>query len=256
MDPTLGARGRKIFGAIEAQFGKHLTDALICVSKDEYRHARDDLGIPDDILHTIVNGVTPPPSGQRAAVRARLAVKPDAFVLGFVGRLSSQKAPERLVDAFARMAAEVPQTELTMIGFGPLEDDMRKRIAASGFADRIHLTADIPGPDAMQAFDVLVMPSRYEAMSYVMLEAAAAGLPMILADVGGASTVLDHGANGFLVANNDDVAGLAEAMKSAATADRYAGMLANAITRKDDYGLDNMVDETEGVYRSLTGRSL
>jgi glycosyltransferase involved in cell wall biosynthesis len=255
MDPTLSARGRKIFGGIEAQFGKYLTDALICVSKDEYEHARDDLGIPDDILHTIVNGVAPPPSGQREVTRARLGVKPDAFVFGFVGRLSEQKAPERLIGAFTRVAAEVPQAELAMIGFGPLEHDVRQRIAASGFADRIHLTADIPGADAMQAFDVLVMPSRYEAMSYVMLEAAAAGLPMILADVGGASTVLDHGANGFLIANSDDIAELADAMKTVAVADTYSGMLTNAIARQGNYALEKMVDETEVVYRNLTRRN-
>jgi glycosyltransferase involved in cell wall biosynthesis len=254
MDPTLGDKGRKIFGGIETLAGRYLTDALICVSKDEHEHARHDLGIPDAILHTIVNGVAPPPTGQREAMRARLGVKPDAFVFGFVGRLSEQKAPERLIGAFARIAHEVPQAELAMIGFGPLESDVRQHIAASGFADRIHLTADLPGADAMQAFDLLVMPSRYEAMSYVMLEAAAAGLPLILTDVGGASTVLDHGINGFMVANSDDVAALAEAMKDAATPEVYSRLQANAIARKDDYALEKMVGETEDVYRSLTGR--
>lgn len=251
MDPTLGAKGRKVFGGIEALFGKYLTDALICVSKDEYAHARDDLGIPSGVLHTIVNGVAPPPTGTRDAVRARLGLKADTFAFGFVGRLSEQKAPERLIGAFARIAADVPQAELAMIGFGPLEVDVRQRIAASGLAKRIHLTADIPGSDAMQAFDALVMPSRYEAMSYVMLEAAAAGLPLILADVGGASTVLDDGINGFLVDNKDDVTELAGAMKKIAAADSFARLQLASDARRGDYSLDKMVEETEQVYREL-----
>jgi glycosyltransferase involved in cell wall biosynthesis len=255
MDPALGPEGRKVFGGIEALFGKYLTDALICVSRDEYRHARDDLGIPGNILHTIINGVAPPPSGARDAVRMRLGVKADAFVFGFVGRLSEQKAPERLIGAFARIAADVPQTELAVIGFGPLEADVRQQIGASGFADRICLTADIAGADAMQAFDALVMPSRYEAMSYVMLEAAAAGLPLILTDVGGASTVLDNGVNGFMVANSDDVGELAATMTKGADAARHARLKSAAEARRGDYSLDKMVEETERVYESLAGNS-
>jgi glycosyltransferase involved in cell wall biosynthesis len=255
MDPTLGSRGRQIFGGIECLFGRYLTDAVICVSRDEYRHAARELGIPENILHTIVNGVSPPPAGQREAVRARLGVRPGALVFGFVGRLSEQKAPERLLGAFNRIAADLPQAELVVIGFGPLEAEMRDVIGRSGLADRIHLTAALPGPEAMQAFDILVMPSRYEAMSYVMLEAAAAGLPMILADVGGASTVVDSGENGFIVANDDDVTELARRMRELALPQGYQAAHAAALARKDDYSLDKMVDETEAVYRMLAQRA-
>ncbi len=251
MDPTLGRLGRRIFGGIETLLGRYLTDALICVSHDEYDHAAGDLKIPRPVLHTVVNGAAPPPDGHRLEMRARLGVKADAFVFGFIGRLSAQKAPERLIGAFARMAADAPQAELAMIGSGPLEEDVRARIDATGFAGRIHLTAEIPGPDAVQAFDALVMPSRYEAMSYVMLEAAAAGLPMILSDVGGASTVLQSGANGLMVANADDAGELAGAMREIVAPDRYAQMKTAAEMRRYDYSLEKMVVETERVYRSL-----
>jgi glycosyltransferase involved in cell wall biosynthesis len=253
MDPTLGPRGRQIFGSIESLFGKYLTDGLICVSDDEHEHARQDLQIPERVLHTVVNGAASPPSGKREDMRARLGVKPDAFVFGFVGRLSEQKAPERLVGAFTRIAADVPQAELAMIGFGPLEDAVRQQAVASGFADRIHLTSTISGPDAMQAFDALVMPSRYEAMSYVMLEAATSGLPMVLSNVGGASTVLDDGENGFIVPNTDDVTELAAAMRTLAEPARYAEMKAGADTRKHLFSLEKMVEETERLYLELAG---
>ncbi|MDB5522814.1 MAG: glycosyl transferase group 1 [Rhizobium sp.] len=254
MDPTLGANGRRIFGGIETLFGKYLTDALICVSRDEQEHAAGELSIPRRVLHTIINGAAPPPTGHRDEIRARLGVPHGAFVFGFVGRLSEQKAPERLISAFQRMAPDAPQSHVVMIGFGPQEADIRGQIADTGFAARIHLTSSVPGPDAMQAFDALVMPSRYEAMSYVMLEAAASGLPMILADVGGASTVLEHGGNGFLVANSDNVAELSEAMKALVVPGTYAHMVAAAVGRKGDYLLDKMIHETERLYLTLASK--
>lgn len=253
MDPGLGIQGARIFGGIETLFGKYLTDALICVSDDEHRHAVGDLGIPEGIVHTIINGAAPPPSGQRDAIRTQFGVRPDALVFGFVGRLSQQKAPERLIEAFRRIAADLPHAELAMIGFGQQEAEVRKQIAATGFADRIHLTAEIAGPDAMQAFDTLVMPSRYEAMSYVMLEAAASGLPMVLSDVGGASIVLQSGRNGFMVGNSDDTSELADAMKMIATPDCQTRMKAGAEASKHLYSLEKMVDDTERLYRTLAG---
>ena len=103
----------------------------------------------------------------------------------------------------------------------------------------------------MQAFDVLVMPSRYEAMSYVMLEAAAAGLPMILADVGGASTVLQPGQNGLLVANSDKPSELADAMLRCIEPHVLLPMRTAAADRKALYSLDAMIDQTEDLYRRL-----
>lgn len=130
---------------------------------------------------------------------------------------------------------------------------MRRRIGAAGHAARIHLTTRFTGPEAMAAIDLLVMPSRYEAMSYVMLEAAAAGKPLILTDVGGASTVLKDDENGILLRNGDDPRPLADAMAKATEPDRLARYTAAAIARAQspDYSLERMVSETEAIYRGL-----
>lgn len=253
MDPTLGARGRQIFGGIESLFGRYFTDALICVSEDELIHAHHDLGIPQDILHLVVNGASAPPSGRRAEIRARYGLRDDALVMGFVGRLCEQKAPERLVRAFGRVAKQHPDAHLLMIGSGPLEDMTRSEIAQSGAADRIRLVSDIPGPEAMQAFDLLVMPSRYEAMSYVMLEAEAFGLPMVLTRVGGATTVVDDDENGLLVANDDDPAILADALAQAIAPERLQRLQLAASDRRHRHSLARMADETEAVYRRVVG---
>jgi glycosyltransferase involved in cell wall biosynthesis len=254
MDPTLGAKGRQIFGGIESLFGRFFTDALICVSEDELVHAHRDLRIPEEILHLVVNGASAPPSGRRIEIRARYGLRPDALVLGFVGRLCEQKAPERLVRAFGRISTQIPDAHLLMIGSGPLEGMVRAEIAQSGAADRIRLVSDISGPEAMQAFDLMVMPSRYEAMSYVMLEAEAFGLPMVLTRVGGATTVVDDGENGLLIANEDDPAALSNALAEATAPDSLTRLRIAAANRRERHSLTRMADETEAVYRSLVQR--
>lgn len=255
MDPTLGGKGRLAFGGIEWLLGSLFSDRIICVSQDEYDHALA-LGIPRKRLNVVVNGVSPPPAGQRDAIRSRFNVGKDDVLYGFIGRLSAQKAPERLIDAFAQIAARQPNARLLMIGSGEMTDEIKGRIEASGLENRIYLNSTIPGPAAIDAFDVVVMPSRYEAMSYVALEAAAGGKPLLLTDVGGAGTVLDHGVNGLMVPNSDDPTALAEAMAQFGDPQRLAGFTAEAKLRRNRYTLSAMADGTEQVYRDLLGKPL
>lgn len=252
MDPTLGSKGRTIYGGIERLLGSRLSDRLICVSRDEYDHARS-LGIPEARLRIVVNGVSAPPAGQRAAIRARYGIPQDALLFGFVGRLTRQKAPERLVEAFARIARDLPRAHLLMIGVGELADNVQCMIRAAGLEDRAHLDDAIPGAAAIDAFDVVVMPSRYEAMSYVMLEAAAGGKPLLLTDVGGARTVIEPGRNGYIVANSDNPSELAMAMRRFADPKLLGNFTVEARQRKDGYTLAGMADATEEIYFELLG---
>lgn len=250
MDPTLGTKGRLLFGKVETLLGRFLTDRLICVSQSEYEHALT-LGIPADLLRVVVNGVGEMPRGEGPAIRKRFGLPDDAIVFGFVGRLSAQKAPERLIAAFAGIAASIPKARLLMVGHGELEPEIRRQVETAALADRITITADITGADAMQAFDVLVMPSRYEAMSYVMLEAAASGLPVIVTDVGGARNVVTPEENGIIVANDDDPSLLKRAMAGLADDALRARFAGNAAGRRHAFGLEAMIDQTLAVYREV-----
>ncbi|CAN7158582.1 glycosyltransferase [Pararhizobium sp. LjRoot255] len=254
MDPALGKAGRLIYGAIELILASLFTDHLICVSNDEYAHARS-LGIPERRLSVIVNGVASLRLDMAKTVRASFGITPETFVFGFVGRLSHQKAPERLIEAFRKAAARLPDAQLIMVGSGERERQVRKAIAESGLQNRIRLTSAFTGSQAIPAFDVLVMPSRYEAMSYVMLEAAAAGKPIISTDVGGASTAIDRDKSGLIVANDGDTGKLANAMIESADPARYKAMVAAAEARMSDFSMEKMIDKTQAVYRQLAARA-
>ncbi|MBO3759788.1 glycosyltransferase [Ciceribacter sp. L1K22] len=250
MDPTLGRKGRTLFGTIESFLGRYFSDRIICVSEDERDHAVT-LDIPANKLRVVINGVLTPPREDRLALRRSMGVPEDAVVFGFVGRLSAQKGPERLVNAFVKAASAAPDIHLAMIGFGEMEAMLRETIDRAGLSDRFLLRHDIPGSTAMQAFDILVMPSRYEAMSYVALEAAASGLPMILTETGGSSVVLADGVNGVLIPNEDRTDALVDAMLTAVNPDRRTAFAAAAAARRHQFTLETMVERTLQVYREL-----
>ena len=247
LDPTLGRGGRLIYGTIEWALAGFLTDHLICVSDDEFRHALS-LHMPEKRMSVIVNGVAPPSAEMAQTLRASFGIAPEAFVFGFVGRLSAQKAPERLIAAFKSIAGSVRNSHLVMVGSGELEGSLRKAIAESGLQNRMHLTAAFTGPQAVPAFDLLVMPSRYEAMSYVMLEGAAAGKAIIATDIGGARTVIADGRNGFILPNSDDTSALAKTMIRAAEPETFKALSATAESLKDRFTLAVMLDRTEALY--------
>ncbi|WP_034854339.1 glycosyltransferase family 4 protein [Sinorhizobium sojae] len=253
MDPTLGRGGRLIYGAVETALAWFYTDHLIAVSEDERAHALS-IGIPEARMSVVVNGVLAPSPEMAQTVRVSFGIPADAFVYGFIGRLAAQKAPERLLEAFQRVAHSVGNSHLVMVGSGEAEEELRRYIAESGLKERIHLTSAFTGPQAVCAFDLLVMPSRYEAMSYVMLEAAAAARPIIISNVGGAHTAVDHGENGFIVENSDDVSQLAKAMIAATDPERYAELAEAAEARKNRFTLGQMLDRTEEIYRRLAAR--
>ncbi|MGV2108662.1 glycosyltransferase [Agrobacterium vitis] len=250
MDPTLGSKGRLVYGGVERLLGRFFSDRVICVSPDEYHHAVA-LGIPARTLRIVANGVKYPPGDARSETRTRFGITHEQLVFGFIGRLVAQKAPERLIRAFASIADLMPQARLVMIGSGEREAELRAMIQTLGLDGKAQIRSDISGHDAIQAFDILVAPSRYEAMSYAMLEAAAGGLPLVLTSVGGTSVVLENGVNGFAVPNSDEIKLLADAMAAFRDPLTRAQLTAGALSRRNNYRLEKMVAETLAIYRDL-----
>lgn len=256
MDPTLGAAGHLIFGGAERLLAP-LSHAIICVAQEELAHARAVLHLKASRLHLVINGVDPPDFSRRAVLRAQFGFAPDAVVVGFLGRYVAQKAPERLLEALALCAkAGRPPFHLAMAGEGPQEAALKAQAAAMGLSAHITWLPGSVGPDAMLAFDLFAMPSAYEAMPYVLLEAAAAGLPIVATRVGGTGATIGEGENGFVVDNWDAGAFAAALARIAGDADLRARMSAASRARAKGFTIDAMTDHTEAVYASArAGRS-
>lgn len=254
MDPQLGRARRWFYLNIErliAQRGAR----MIAVGDHELQHALKRNIAPDRVC-VIQNGVAQEPLRPRQIGRAQIKAAPNEVVVGFVGRLVPQKNPEALVHALSLARRHAPQLRLVMVGEGPL----RARIEA--LCDRLSLRAWVdmlgwqPASDWLAAMDLLAMPSRYEAMPYILIEALNARLPVIATLVGESESLIEHGGNGLTVPTDNPTA-LANAMvELALDTDRRDQMADAAPSSVSHLTLDRMVDQTLDLYTRLWAATL
>ena len=143
----------------------------------------------------------------RAAARAALSLPANAFVIGSVGRLVRVKNHSLLLTAAAPMCLKHPQMKIVLAGDGDLREALLQQAQALGIAGSVHLIGERPDiPQLLPAFDVFAMPSRSEGHSVSLLEASAAGLPVVATAVGGNPEIVQQGLTGLLVPSEDSVA--------------------------------------------------
>lgn len=246
MNPELGRRARSGVDLIERRLAAR-TDLVIAVSPEEETHLRM-MGIEPAKIQLIPNGIPPIAKANPDTVRRALDVPTGRPVIGFVGRLDAQKAPHILLDIFKQVAVARPGVNFLIVGDGPMRAELEERAAVSrALAGRVHIVGEQPGPWAMAGMDVLILPSRYEGMPYVLIEAAHLGLPMVVSRAAG-SSLLQNGPATILEAEVGDVHGLAEACIG--LLDRWPHDMPN--TRDERFTLDGMAHLTELAYRGRT----
>lgn len=207
------------------------------------------LGLPAARVTVLRNGVPPPPPVDRQAVaelRARHGIPLGAPVIGGLFRLYAEKRPELWLEVVVALARRRPDLHALLFGAGPLAPDLARRIAAAGLADRVHLPGATAAPTvAIAAFDVMLLTSRVEGTPNVVIEAAALGVPAVVADAGGAAEAVLPGATG-LVVTDDDVAGFVRALdRSLDDPDLAARVrIEGPPFVAQRFGMDRMITET------------
>jgi glycosyltransferase involved in cell wall biosynthesis len=253
LDPTLPPWKRRLYGSIEQSLARH-TARIIAVSDDEAAHARQ-LRIDPRKVCVINNGVEHIQLSPRDAVRSRIGLLADEFVIGFVGRFTPQKNPELLLDALDLLVHQVPRAKLLMVGSGPLESAVRRRIETLRIADHVVLIGEAVATTFLPALDVFCLSSRYEGLPYVLLEALAAGLPIVSTQVGGAADCVESHRNGLIV-HPPSSAALAQALAQLASQpelrQRFA---AHSAAMAERFSLDRMVDQTVAVYGQVLAQA-
>jgi glycosyltransferase involved in cell wall biosynthesis len=152
---------------------------------------------------------TDAPSG---AAKVALGLERDRPVVGTIGRLEWRKGQDVLIAAAACLRDRRPAPQLLVVGDGPTAADLRHQAQALGVAGLVRFTGTLEDVrPALAAMDVFALPSREEGMSNALMEAMAAGRPIVATDVGGNGEVLDRGRLGLLVPSDDPVA-LADAI--------------------------------------------
>jgi glycosyltransferase involved in cell wall biosynthesis len=176
----------------------------------------------------------------------------DGLVVGFLGRLSPEKNPLGFLELAERLHADLPALRFRIAGNGPLEAEVRARVDASPARASIELLGHCPDAAAvLRELDVLVVPSRHDGRPNAVMEASAAGVPVLGAPVGAIPELIEEGRNGHVVAATatDRVRDLlAGWLRDPATLARMrASARAIAVER---FGDRRMFDLYEAVFRA------
>jgi glycosyltransferase involved in cell wall biosynthesis len=172
----------------------------------------------------------------------------------YVGRLAPEKDLPALLKAFSRIAIDYPDARLRLVGSGPLLSELAKQADQEGVGDKIQFAGILSREEAREAMresDVFVLPSRFESMSYTLLEAMACGLACIATDVGGNGELLASGKAGILVSARSALA-LESAMRSVAASQPLRDRLGRAAREHSrQYAVETMIASTRELYLSL-----
>jgi len=233
-----------------------ITDRMVALSEGE-RNDYIALSVCDpEKLVTIHSGVE---IDRYMAVQVNIQEKkrslglhPQGLVIGTVGWLLPIKGPMHLLRAMSFVWQSHPETGLVYVGKGDLEKELREEAFRLGVSERVSFLGwrdDIP--EIMQLLDIFVLPSLNEGMGRVLVEAMAAGKPIVASNVGGIPDLVIQGENGLLVPAAD-----AEALASG-----IEFFITNPEKRREmgekgrkmaiRYGSDSMVQEIDHLYLEL-----
>ena len=189
-------------------------------------------------------------------VQKTLGLPEDTPVVGLVGKLTAQKGPDVFLEAAASVAARDPRVHFALIGDGPLAQDLRQRAAETPLRGRAHLLGARTDVDPLiSSLTVLISASRWEGLPTVVLEAMAAGVPVVGTDIAGTRELVEHGHTGLLVPSGDPVA-LADAILSVLNSEELRhSVVAQAGQRIAQFSFEAILPRVTHVYRSALGRA-
>jgi glycosyltransferase involved in cell wall biosynthesis len=169
-----------------------LVDRHVCVSRAVAEFSAKRAGLPAEKLVVIPNGVDlarfPAPT---AADLTQFGVPPGRQVVTYVGRLDRQKGLDWLLETAARWLPQLDGCDLLLVGAGPQRSKLEAQCRRLGLCGRVHFAGWRPNiPEILAASRLLLLPSAWEGMPNVVLEAMASRLPVVAADVEGVGELL------------------------------------------------------------------
>jgi len=231
-----------------------MVDRVVAVSKEVGEFSISHIRLPAQKVVVIYNGVEIPSLSPdtREKARLELGLPPDALVCGAVSRLDPVKGIDDLILAFAQVEA-TRAAYLVIVGEGPERQRLEKIVQDIGVSDRIIWAGYRAGvPHLLPAFDIFVQPSMHEGLPNTVLEAMAAGLPVIATGVGGTPELVVNGKTGLLVPPANPAA-LADAITALSENPVARGSMGWAGRQRvqQHFTIEEMVQKTEQLYEDL-----
>jgi len=237
-----------------------VTDRFVALSKGELQDYSALAVYPPDKVVKIHSGVDIEKfqaTGVSIIDKKRLlGLEPNGCCIGFVGWLLPIKGPMHLLRAMKYVWQEYSAAHLIFVGKGDLDVDLRAEalnLDQNGRVKFLGWRNDID--EIMQIFDIFILPSLNEGMGRVLVEAMAAGKPIIASNVGGIPELVRHGDNGLLVPAGDEKA-LADSIKRLIRDPEEANSMGlNGRKRSYQFSLESMVEKIDGLYEDLAAIS-
>jgi glycosyltransferase involved in cell wall biosynthesis len=229
-------------------------DRLIAISDAVGTFLRQDAGLSGERIERIYYGLDAAPYRPDVPLPSLRGgdMRP---TLGVLARLAPQKGHRILFDAMPSIVAEVPRVQARIVGHEELSTvaELRAYAAERGMEDHVSFEgfrADVPG--LLAELDIFVLPSLWEGFGLVLLEAMAAGRPVVASAVGPIPEIVVEGETGLLVPPGDSDA-LARAVVRLLRDPRLAARLGRAGRARVEakFGLDGMVARTDALYQEL-----
>jgi len=171
---------------------KYLVDLTLTGCRRDKLVLVNEFGFDSNKIKVVYNGIENSNS-------FRIKDPGDKIIIGTIGRLTYQKGQEYMIEAAQQLNERYENCEFHIYGDGELIDEYRTMIKKFGLENKVFLKGYATDPSAaMNTFDVLLLPSRYEGIPYVILSAMSIGVPVIATDVGGVNEVIRHMKNGIL----------------------------------------------------------
>ncbi len=234
--------------------GCHNASVVIAVSHFLADELRRIYQVPNEKIHIVPNGVNYHAFDgflDPAEVKGRYGIAPLAPTIFSPGRMTVQKGMDMLVEAVPMVLASYPETRFVISGEGPEKDAVVRRAYEVGASGAIVFLGHMPRwqyIDLMRACDIVAVPSRNEPFGIVVLEAWAAGKPVVATTAGGPREFVWHDVNGFLVDAN--AGGMAHGIGSLLADHDHCRVLGANGRRavEEKFNWDNVAAYTEGVY--------
>ena len=252
----LSAIRRNLYLAME-KIAARFRDATIVLSNIERDVALHFKLGTAETLHVIQHGIEIPEDYflSKAEARNRLAngswIMDHGTWIGTIANLYPTKGIDILIRAFVEL--KEPPARLIIIGDGPERNKLDQLVKELGQKDRVLLTGAIPdAAKLLHAFDIFVLPSRKEGLPYALLEAMAAGLPIIATAVGSVPEIIEQQENGLLVPP-EDAAALGQTLHALSENDSLRMRIGDAARRtfENSYRIERMLSATHALYAQL-----
>ena len=208
---------------------------------------RRKIGTPRGLVRVVHNGVS------RKEFEPIIA-RPDATDLVFMGEFRPVKGIDVLIAAIAQLHRGGRVVTTTLVGDGPERDALHAQVERLGLADIVRFQPAMPAREAQTLGRIMVIPSRAESLPYVVLEAAAAGLPLITTKVGGIPEI--YGTLTDTLVPAEDVGALAHTIAQTLDRPDATAELAKRLQERvaSSFSVDTMVDGVLSAYETALAR--